>query len=416
MYIRRIRIENIRCFRSGKLAVDLDLRRPDGGLAGWTVLAGRNGAGKTTFLQAVAQALIGSPSLMERVSGWLRDGEERGEVCIHLQNSHDPTQANAGKELRMEWERGRGRSESRAGLAHCDLFVAGYGPFRRLSGHASDAQDLMAESCTASGVVTLFREDASLAEAVQWLREVYLRRLEERPGAADLEQSALHLLQDGLLPGGMQIEKLDSDGLWVRQDQCALPLIRLSEGYRTVTAVVLDIVRHIFRTFGEFHLAQENGRWVVPYEGIVLIDEVDAHLHVSWQQRIGFWFKEHFPNIQFLVTTHSPFICQAANPGGLIRLPAPEEERTAEPVPDELFHTIVNGSPDEAAMTELFGLEHPHSDYSEGLRRRLAELEFKLMRGSLTEEERRERETLSDQLPKTGSTAVERALRKLRGE
>jgi hypothetical protein len=49
MYVRRIRIENVRCFRSGALAVDLDLRRPDGTFAGWTVVAGRNGAGKTTF-------------------------------------------------------------------------------------------------------------------------------------------------------------------------------------------------------------------------------------------------------------------------------------------------------------------------------------------------------------------------------
>jgi predicted ATP-binding protein involved in virulence len=45
-------------------------------------------------------------------------------------------------------------------------------------------------------------------------------------------------------------------------------------------------------------------------------------MHVEWQQKIGFWLTSHFPNIQFLTTSHSPFICQAAGPRGVIRLPA----------------------------------------------------------------------------------------------
>ena len=54
----------------------------------------------------------------------------------------------------------------------------------------------------------------------------------------------------------------------------------------------------------------------------MLIDEIDAHLHIAWQKRIGFWLKEHFPNIQFIVMTHSPFVCQAANREGAH--PAPD--------------------------------------------------------------------------------------------
>ena len=49
--------------------------------------------------------------------------------------------------------------------------------------------------------------------------------------------------------------------------------------------------------------------------GVVLIDEVDAHLHPTWQRRIGLWFREHFPKLQFIVSTHSPLICQAATVG-----------------------------------------------------------------------------------------------------
>jgi hypothetical protein len=148
----------------------------------------------------------------------------------------------------------------------------------------------------------------------------------------------------------------------------------------------------------------------------VLIDEVELHLHVSWQRSIGFWLKRHFPNIQFIVTTHSPFVCQAADPGGLIRLPAPGEERTAEHVSERLFRTVVNGTVDEAVLTELFGLEHVHSEESEKLRTQVAGLEARLISGSATEEERKEFERLAAQLPSTASTLVDRTVRKFRLE
>ena len=65
-----------------------------------------------------------------------------------------------------------------------------------------------------------------------------------------------------------------------------------------------------------------SGAPVVTHRGVVLIDEVDVHLHVSWQRSIGFWLKKHFPNVQFIVTTHSPFVCQAADPGRSLLPPA----------------------------------------------------------------------------------------------
>lgn len=417
MLIRRIHIENLRGFRDGDLAVDLDLKRPDGSLAGWTVIAGRNGAGKTTLLQAIALALLGSPVRFPgiRLMEWVNESKDRAQVRLFLQPNAE-TEDGVEIQVRLERSSDKHVSGETTGRGRAELFVVGYGSFRRLSGHASDAQELMSDSGEISRFVTLFRDDASLAETVQWLREVYLRRLEGKRGAEELEQSALHLLQDGLLPENIRIERVDSEGLWITRNGLSLPLTRFSEGYRTVTALVLDIIRHLSTYFGEFKLDKSDGRWVVPYQGVVLIDEIDAHVHVSWQQRIGFWFKEHFPKVQFLVTTHSPFICQAADPKGLIRLPALGEDRAAEHVSEDLFHTIVNGTPDEAAMTELFGLEHPYSDRSERLRQRLAELEFKLLRDQLNPGETKELQELSDQLPRTGTAAVERALRKLQVE
>jgi predicted ATP-binding protein involved in virulence len=168
--------------------------------------------------------------------------------------------------------------------------------------------------------------------------------------------------------------------------------------------------RQLQQCYGEFKLQRHGDTWTVPYPGVVLIDEIDVHLHISWQQRIGFWLKEHFPNIQFLVTTHSPYICQAADPGGLIRLPAPGEDQPAKHVSGDLFSIVVNGSTDDAAMTELFGLERTYSWKSEKLRERVAQLEAKVISGRASAKDRRELHDLSERLPKTGTASVEKLL------
>lgn len=418
MYIRKLQIRNIRGFKE----VDLDLTRPDGSLAGWTVLAGRNGSGKSSFLRILAITIVGTSEargLGANIRQWQRFGTRSGKVTVDLagikkRGSQRQTLHLTGSVIKetvgprdiAPWDRSPN-----------DLFLAGYGPYRRLSGSAVEAQGVMAGSDISARLVTLFREDASLLESVTWLREIYLRRLENRPGAAELENAVLSILNDGLLPDGVVIEKIDSEGLWVQQHGLQVPLTELSDGYRTTAALVMDILRHLHQCFEHLEIGEvedKSGSYkCVFHEGVVLIDEVDLHLHISWQKRIGFWLKSHFPKIQFIVTTHSPFVCQAADPKGLIRLPAPGEDRSAEHVSEELYNTVVNGSLDEAVLTELFGLDSPYSEPAEKLRERVAYLEAQFQIGKATKAEKREYQELSARLPQTPVTAVEQALRKL---
>lgn len=418
MHVDRIVIENVRGFRR----VELDLTRPEGSPAGWTVLAGRNGSGKSTLLRAIALAIAGpevAQKLRESYRDWIRVGEYEASVETLLRS-------DLGKRTaKLRWKQTtdeiepliRGLRQPRSRFRK-RLFLVGYGPYRRLSGHASDVQRLMAGPETISGLVSLFREESSLVECVQWLREIYLWRLEGlRPGAAELEQSVLRLLNDGLLPGDIWVEEMNSEGLWVRQSGVRLSLDGLSDGYRTTAALVIDIAHHLHRTYGELRVEpteDEKGPYQrVPHPGIVLIDEVDLHLHVSWQKGIGFWLKRHFPNIQFIVTTHSPFVCQAADARGLIRLPAPGENRPVEHVSEELYYTIINGSADDAVLTELFGLETPYSERSEKLRDEVAQLEVKLQTGNATKSDAKDLEELRSQLPQTPTSNIEQLLRKL---
>jgi hypothetical protein len=440
MYVQQIIIQGIRCFRAGPEGVNLDFERPDGSFAGWTVVAGRNGSGKSSFLQALAIALSGPETARTLKLGWaswLRQDEEEGRIAARLVRHDDdgfvgggrtPKQrsiwtclrwatSEEGPEPLMQPQPFRDssiRTADRGPWAENPVgwLVAGYGPFRRASSATGDATRMMMAPGHVARLVSLFREDATLAEGVSWLDFIYVRKLEQKQEWVQLEADVLRLLNDGLLPSGFVAERIDSDGLWVRQGNTSLPLRELSDGYRTVAALILDIVRHVFMANGSLGIEEVDGHVVVPHSGVVLIDEIDAHLHVSWQKEIGFWLKQRFPAMQFIVSTHSPFICQAADPGGLIRLPGPGEDGVAEHVSDELFLQITKGGAEEATVSELFGLDYTHSDESEDLRREVARREANLLgKKDAPASVLSELNDLRQQLPATGMTAVDEAWR-----
>jgi len=111
--------------------------------------------------------------------------------------------------------------------------------------------------------------------------------------------------------------------------------------------------------------------------GVVLIDEVEAHLHLSVQQQIGFTLTDRFPTVQFLVTTHSPYVCQAADV--VVRL---DPQRGAYTADEALLDRVIYGSGDDAALSDLFALESPYSPPSQALREELVTLEMAVLDGT----------------------------------
>ena len=88
-------------------------------------------------------------------------------------------------------------------------------------------------------------------------------------------------------------------GLQVGRQELKTPAVWMSHGYQGTMAWIADLVGQIFLEAKSPVPAKEM-------EGIVLIDEIDLHLHPSWQVELIPALKQVFPRIQFIATTHSP--------------------------------------------------------------------------------------------------------------
>ena len=142
----------------------------------------------------------------------------------------------------------------------------------------------------------------------------------------------------------------------------ALDLSQLSDGERSFLAMICDLGRRLT-------LANPLLDDPLHGAGVVLIDELELHLHPKWQREASEKLRRTFPNIQFIATTHSPFVIQALRPGELINLDPKEFGEYA----DKSIEDIA-----EAVM----GVELPQKSERYREMMRAAESYFRLLRSS----------------------------------
>lgn len=420
MYIKKVVLKNIRAFES----LEFDLTRPDGSYAGWTVFTGDNGSGKSSVLKAIAVALVGKDvarSLQPSFHRWIREENHEAEAKIELMivpergsddfsgggntayNKDFPATIflkNQGKETVLEVLSPKTNRKilSERGLwsngAH-GWFACGYGPFRRVFGASPEAMRVMVAPTT-ERFVTMFQEAASLAEVDQWLKTLSHKKLEGKEFESRQLDLLIEILRDEFMPNQITIDRVDSDGLWLK-DRNGLQLAwsEMSDGYRAALALLTDILRHLINTYGMDGLTERDadGRLYIMRSGVVLIDEVDAHLHPEWQREIGFWLKRHFPKIQFLVTTHSPLICQAADPNGLFVLPEPGSDSQPRALTDVEYQKVITSRPDTILLTPAFGLESTRSPRAVQARADYSKLQAKKRAGGVLTDAEQQKES-----------------------
>jgi predicted ATP-binding protein involved in virulence len=126
-----------------------------------------------------------------------------------------------------------------------------------------------------------------------------------------------------LLPKGTEFARVTNEGrICFRSAGHEVPTSSLSDGYRSILALAGDLVWRLLAAFPESEDPLRE-------EGVVLIDELDIHLHPAWQRTIAGWLRKRFPNLQFIVATHSPFIAVGAGSDALVLKLTTAEGRSA---------------------------------------------------------------------------------------
>lgn len=409
-YITGFRIERLRSVNR----IDWQVSRE--AAPGWHVLVGDNGSGKTSILRALALALIGSDNaqaLRQDWSTWLRGNEPMAEVELVLQRI--PGIAGPGvlppsSVVKLVWEQAAGHTTLRGSPEkQSDVISAGYGPFRRFSGGDPEYERQLAAVPGLARHISLFDERVALTESLAWLRDLRFKALENDQESTLLLDRVTKLVNEsGLLPGGVRLAQITSDAVIFRDEHdYQYGIEELSDGYRAVLSLTFDIVRQLSTAFGAARVFDHEQQHLVTAPAIVLIDEADAHLHPSWQRTVGQWFRHHFPRIQFIVSTHSPLICQAAESGSVYRLPDPNDESDDGGMLDgQALSRLIYGNILEAYASGAFGEGLTRSDSSKALLHKLADLNRRELTSGLSDQEQIEQEKLRATLPLNAGIVV----------
>ena len=366
-YFLSLEIKNVRCFSSKQV---LDLSDGQGRPARWTILLGENGTGKTTLLQCLA--LHGRRFELMNKSAPFRDNEELKFFYYGLFSgiSREPGNPRAQITYKAldglnltgtfkgigahEWDfddlyRERHfqktlRSDWRTPLAMRACFAYGAGRRSRVSSLNWEKHER----------ATIFFEDTALLNAEEWLLQMDYSA-SKRSKIQGKQKELLGLVIQVLVKVLPEVEEIrltqptaekPTPGVQFKTPYGWVALSQLGYGYRTMVAWIVDLASRMVERYPESPdpLAEP---------AVVLVDDIDLHLHPKWQRDLIGFLTDRFPNTQFIATAHSPLIVQAATGANIALLKREGDHVVIENNPE----TIRGWRIDQILTSDLFGLE-----------------------------------------------------------
>ena len=385
MKLRHITIENFRAVKKLDLPLDSQL----------TVLVGNNAAGKTSILDAIAVGLGAILTHLPNVSGIkFRQSDIRQEFATELKDEQDPIQAPYTRvtlesaedviwditKKRDKTERTRQAIPADKKLSQLHQFleniindvqdkkptdlpvIAYYGTDRAVlssSAHRDFNKNFnrfkaLEDSLVATQRFQTMVEWFAFQEDIERREQTKQRDFEYRLPVLESVRQAICQMMLGCSNPRTFINplRLVVTFEYLNGHKEKLSLNQLSDGYRTTLALVMDLARR---------MAQANPHYrekaIKQSVAIVLIDEVDLHLHPIWQQHVLVDLMETFPKAQFIVTTHSQQVLTTIKPEHIVLLTRQKDNIIAEQA------TSSYGAESGRLLTEIMGVnERPPAE------------------------------------------------------
>jgi predicted ATP-binding protein involved in virulence len=369
MFLRSVRIKNFRGFGDLSMSfVDTDEATGRESVRKTSILVGNNGTGKSNLLKAIGLVTAGRSALAELLgdpSSWIQNRKTFCQIDASLS-----TQKGEVRKISLRIDRGDKKHEvldknqSTLGeldnaLEHAErsYFVLGYGASRRLNSNRTPARGSSFSESRARCLATLFNSDALLHSIEAWAMDLDYQK--DRKAMSVIQGVLSTFLRD------VKFEKIDKKQrqLMFRTSDGIVPLAYLSDGYQNVAAWIGDLLFRVTETFEDYTKPLHT-------RGLLLVDEIDLHLHPVWQKELLDFLQRQLPKLQIVATTHSPITAQQAGVNELFFLKRNGKASALHQFSGDprelLLHQIV--------MSEVFGMKSDESANVEKMKGKLVKL------------------------------------------
>ena len=352
MFLKKISLTNFKGFDEFELSFECDNNK----VRKQTLLLGQNGTGKSNLLKAIAIITSGSEAVLDLLSSpddWVKQGKDEAIISATL-----ITQKKEEREISFRIKRGATRQDllklNDSSLQQLDealmhtsrnYFVAAYGASRRHNPGTefTSSKERFKISDRTANIYTLFNPDAQLNSLTSWAMNLDY----SSGGKLNVIKTTLNYFLEGFK--FHSIDKKNKNILF-SEGKNLLKLETLSDGYQNMAAWVGDLLYRLTETFNDY-------RSPLAARGLLLIDEIDLHLHPRWQRKLLDFINTKLPKMQVVATTHSPLTAQQTGEGELYALKKENGKVELVPFIGEPKNLLVN----QMLMSPVFGLETDES-------------------------------------------------------
>ena len=336
MYLKSLNLCNYRCFEKFHIDFDEDL----------TVIVGSNGAGKTSALEAAAVALGTIFTSMDGLTGRNITSSDAYRKSFLVGSSEDmqtqyPVEVEADAVIdrsSVHWKRSLTNSEGKTTVVDAKEIravgaelqtklrdgdkkvrlpmIAYYATNRLWDYHREKKSDVFRTNTRTNGYIDCLSGTTNLKLMLNWFRKITVQKYQRQERGLEPipEHLAVYKAMEccftemadcsdvyvyyNIDSNELNVEYTEKNGL--RKSE---PFSILSDGYKSTISLVADIA---------YRMAILNPQLLDTIlsetRGVIMIDEIDLHLHPRWQQKVLTVLRKIFPKIQFIVTTHAPAV------------------------------------------------------------------------------------------------------------